>query len=89
MSEANLGDLATWYTESEESKTTKISEIYLGDLPLWSDSEAREVMVTLCEKHNVPVDVLTDLVAIQRHNQDRAKAFGIYDAFSEVLSRMD
>jgi len=66
-----------------------MSEVYLGDLPLWSDNEARDVMERLCDKHKVPVDVLTDLVAIQRHNQDRSKAFGIYDAFSEVLSRMD
>jgi len=66
-----------------------MSEVYLGDLPLWSDNEAREVMEKLCEKHNVPVDVLTELVAIQRHNQDRGRAFGIYDAFSEVLSRME
>lgn len=66
-----------------------MSDVYLGDLPLWSDNEAREVMEKLCEKYNVPVDVLTDLVAIQRQNQDKNKAFGIYDAFSEVLSRMD
>ena len=66
-----------------------MSEVYLGDLPLWSENEAREVMEKLCQKHNVPVDVLTELVAIQRHSQDRSKALGIYDAFSEVLSRMD
>lgn len=66
-----------------------MSYVYLGDLPLWSDDEAREVMMKLCEKHNVPVDVLTGLVEIQRHNQDKGKAFGIYDAFSEVLSCMD
>ncbi len=64
-------------------------EVYLGDLPLWSDNEARDVMEKLCQKHNVPVDVFTELVAIQRHNQDRSKAFGIYDAISEALSRMD
>ena len=66
-----------------------MSDVYLGDLPLWSNDEAKEVMRTLCEKHNVPVDVLTELVAIQRHSQDRGKALGIYDAFSEVLSRMN
>lgn len=66
-----------------------MEEVYLGDLPLWSDNVAREVMENLCQKHNVPVDVFTELVAIQRHNQDRAKALGVYDAISEVLSRMD
>lgn len=66
-----------------------MSDVYLGDLPLWSEDEARKVMEKLCKKHNVPVDVLTELVAIQRHNQDRNKAFGIYDAIGEVLSRMD
>jgi hypothetical protein len=66
-----------------------MDEVYLGDLPLWSDNAARNVMEKLCQKHNVPVDVFTELVAIQRLNQDRSKAFGIYDAISEVLSRMD
>lgn len=66
-----------------------MEEVYLGDLPLWSDTVARELMVTLCNKHNVPVDVLTELVAIQRQNQDRTRARGVYDAIGEVLSRMD
>lgn len=66
-----------------------MEEVYLGDLPLWSDNVARDVMEKLCQKHNVPVDVFTDLVRIQRQNQDKSKAFGIYDAISEVLSRMD
>lgn len=89
MSEKNSSDLASWFAASAEASKPNMSEIYLGDLPLWSDREAREVMAKLCEKHNVPVDVLTELVAIQRHSQDRGKALGIYDAFSEVLSRMD
>jgi hypothetical protein len=67
----------------------EMSDVYLGDLPLWSDNEAREVMEKLCEMHNVPVDVLTELVKIQRQSQDKSKALGIYDAFSEVLSRID
>lgn len=66
-----------------------MEEVYLGDLPLWSDIVARELMENLCKKHNVPVDVFTELVAIQRQNQDRSKARGVYDAIGEVLSRMD
>lgn len=66
-----------------------MEEVYLGDLPLWSDKAARDVMEKSCQKHNVPVDVFTELVAIQRCNQDKSKAFGIYDAISETLSRMD
>lgn len=66
-----------------------MSEEFLSDLPLWSDKETRAIMEELCRKHKVPVDVLTDLVVIQRIYQDKIRASGIYDAFSEVLSRID
>lgn len=66
-----------------------MAEIYLGDLPLWSDEEAKQVLLELCDKHNVPLDVFEELVAIQRDRQDQERAHNIYDAFTEVLGRMD
>jgi hypothetical protein len=66
-----------------------MSEVYLGDLPLWSEEIAKQMLADLCQQHNVPLDVFTDLVAIQRQYQDMTKARGVGDAISEVLSRMD
>ncbi len=64
-------------------------DVYLGDLPLWSDPDAKKILEELCQKHEVPLDVFEDLVVIQRERQDQEKARGVYDAISEVLSRMD
>jgi len=64
-------------------------DIYLGDLPLWSDEDAKKILMELCEKHQVPLDVFEELVVIQRDRQDQERAHGVYDAISEVLSRMD
>lgn len=33
-------------------------DVYLGDLPLWSDPEAKELLLKLCEKHQVPLQVV-------------------------------
>lgn len=64
-------------------------DVYLGDLPLWSDPEAKELLLTLCEKHQVPLQVFEDLVVIQRERQDQERAHGVYDAITEVLGAMD
>lgn len=66
-----------------------MTDVYLGDLPLWADKEARAVLQTLCEKHGVPLDVFEELVAIQRERQDQERAHGVYDAITEVLSRVE
>lgn len=64
-------------------------DVYLGDLPLWSDPIARKLLIELCEKHNLPVEVFEDLVAIQRDRQNQERAHGVYEAITEVLGRMD
>lgn len=66
-----------------------MSDVYLGDLPLWSDEEARAVLKSLCNEHGIPLDVFEELVAIQRERQDQERAHGVYDAITEVLSRVD
>lgn len=63
-------------------------ETYLGDLPLWADDEAKEVLKELCREHGVPLDVFEELVMIQRERQDQERASGVYEAISEVLSRI-
>ncbi len=66
-----------------------MSEVYLGDLPLWSDPDAKDLLLKLCEKHQVPLQVFEELVVIQRERQDQERAHGVYDAISEALGAMD
>lgn len=66
-----------------------MNDIFLGDLPLWSDPGARVVLERLCEKHGVPMDVLEDLVGIQRERSGEERARNVYPRIEETLSRMD
>lgn len=66
-----------------------MSDVFLGDLPLWSDPNARAVLEELCVKHSVPIDVLEELVGIQRERSGEERARNVYPRIEEVLSRMD
>jgi hypothetical protein len=61
----------------------------LGDLPIWSDDEARAVLEKLCAKFNVSPDVIYDLVALQRERQHQERAVGVYERIEEIIGRMD
>lgn len=65
-----------------------LNDAYLSDLPLW-DNDARPAMEKVCEKHMVPVDVLTELVMVQRERQHQERAHGIYQRFEEILGRIE
>jgi hypothetical protein len=60
-----------------------------NNLPLWQDNEAYCVLEELCDAHQVPIDVLKELVAIERQHQHRERARGIYDDFDSVFEQMD
>lgn len=62
-----------------------IEDGYLNDLPLWSDEKAQEVLRTTCEKHRIPVEVISELVALQRERQHQERAHGINLRFEEIL----
>jgi hypothetical protein len=62
---------------------------YLNDLPLWTDEDARKVLEHVCAKHNVPVEVLTQLVTVQRERQHQERARGINERFEEILGAME
>jgi hypothetical protein len=70
---------------------SKLNEdgVSLADLPLWSDEEAYGILVNTCKENNVPIDVLTELVALQRERQHQERAAGIYARFEEILGRFD
>lgn len=61
----------------------------LADLPLWTDADANTKLRQVCERHNVPIDVLTELVTLQRERQHQERARGIFMRFEEILGRMD
>ena len=64
-------------------------ETSLSDLPLWSDEEAHEILLEICEKYQIPVDVVTELVTLQRERQHHERAAGIYGRFEEILGRSE
>jgi hypothetical protein len=61
----------------------------VADLPLWTEKEAHELLVKVCAEHRVPVDVITELVSLQRERQHQERAAGIYHRFEEILGRFD
>lgn len=65
------------------------NDAYLSDLPLWADDIAQTAMEGVCNKHGVPVDVLTELVMVQRERQHQERAHGIYQRFEEILGRIE
>ena len=62
---------------------------YLSDLPLWADDDAKTALENVCKAHGVPVDVLTELVIVQRERQHQERAHGIYQRFEEILGRVE
>lgn len=69
--------------------TPYLDESLLTDLPLWADDDARIRLASVCEKYNVPMDVITELVALQRERQHQERAAGIFARFEEILGRID
>lgn len=61
----------------------------IADLPLWSDDDASLILAKICEKYKVPLDVITELVQLQRERQHQERAAGIYARFEEILGRID
>ena len=65
-----------------------MDEELTADLPLWDDEQAYALLCELCAQHQVPVDVLRELVAIERRHQHRERTRGIYEEFDAVFERM-
>jgi hypothetical protein len=64
-------------------------ESSVADLPLWADPEANLVLLKVCKKHKVPIEVVTDLVSLQRERQHQERAAGINARFEEILGGME
>lgn len=62
---------------------------YLGDLSLWRDNAAREILEKVCGDFKVPVDVITELVTLQRERQHQERAAGSFARIEEIIGRID
>lgn len=62
-----------------------LEDNYLNDLPLWADDDALSCLTKICAKHNVPAEVITELVMVQRERQHQERAHGINMRFEEIL----
>jgi hypothetical protein len=62
-----------------------LDDNYLNDLPLWADAEAQTLLEGVCAEHNIPVEVITELVMVQRERQHQERAHGINLRFEEIL----
>lgn len=65
------------------------SDALLNDLPLWGDEAAQAVLEAVCAKYKVPVEVITELVMVQRERQHQEKARGINPRFEEILGAIE
>lgn len=67
----------------------KYDDSAVADLPLWADAEAHKRLAEVCKTHNVPIEVITELVSLQRERQHQERAAGIYARVEEILGIMD
>jgi hypothetical protein len=67
----------------------KYEQTGVADLPLWADPEANSVFFEVCQKYKVPVEVITDLVTLQRERQHQERAAGINARFEEILGGIE
>lgn len=61
----------------------------LMDLPLWNDSETNQLLQNMCAEEKVPMDVLQELIGLQREYQHMQRARGIYDDIDSILARLE
>ncbi len=62
---------------------------FLSDLPLWADEDARKILGEVCVKNKVPIEVITELVTVQRERQHQERARGINMRFEEILGSIE
>jgi hypothetical protein len=64
------------------------AEHTLSDLPLWADHEAKQVLSEVGQKFGIDIDVVAELVSLQRERQHQERAHGIYARIEEILGRV-
>lgn len=61
----------------------------VGDLLLWSDDSAKKIMGEVAEEHGVSPDVLADLVAWEREQQERIRRRGMTEVFDAIFDHTE
>lgn len=61
----------------------------VGDLLMWSDSIAKEIMEDVASEHGVSTDALADLVAWEREQQERIRRRGMTEVFDAVFDNAE
>ncbi len=59
-----------------------------SDLPLWADDEAHQLLESLCNEYKIPIEVLQDLVALERKRQGETKRYNINLEIDQILERI-
>jgi hypothetical protein len=59
-----------------------------SDLPLWADDEAHQLLESLCNEYQIPIEVLQDLVALERKRQGETKRHNITVEIDQILARI-
>jgi len=57
----------------------------IGELPLWKDEAAQEILNALSIKHGVPMCVLKALVATEQQSVGKERRRGIFADFDMAL----
>jgi hypothetical protein len=55
-------------------------------LPILSDPDAKKILRGLCKDHNLSMDLLSQMIEIQRDNLGKGRQIGITQDFSAALA---
>ena len=55
-------------------------------LPILSDPDAKKILKRLCKDHSLSMELLSQMIEIQRDNLGRGKQIGITQDFSAALA---
>jgi len=55
-------------------------------LPMFDDAESRKILRDLCKAHNLTLELLMQMVEIQRDNLGRGRQLGITQEFSAAIA---
>lgn len=55
-------------------------------LPILADPEAKKILKDLCKMHGVSMDLLVQMIDIQRDNLGRGRQIGISQDFSAAIA---
>jgi hypothetical protein len=55
-------------------------------LPMFGDPKSKKILKGLCEKHNLSIEFLNQMIEIQRDNLGRQRQIGITQEFSAAIA---